>query len=147
MTVANVSATAAPSQATMQIDLNHPDLIETYTQGDCYALARALHEVTGWPLLAVLALKDDEILGWTHMGVRHPSGAFLDVEGSWSDEDTLINYGWWWGVRDASWEVVDLDHAEYLRLTKMLKRGPRRWNTWDTMCVARAVAQAARQEA
>jgi len=60
------------------------DVIDHFLGGECYALALALNERTGWPL--VLFTNGDH---WTgppfHVAVRHPSGDYMDV--AWPDSE------------------------------------------------------------
>ena len=77
--------------------------VDAYTNGQCHALAVALHHATGWPLVWVgpeeccydidcAEYDDDE--GWClcqieHVGVLTPDGAFLDIEGPQTVEPML----------------------------------------------------------
>lgn len=70
---------------TLETDL---DLSEYFTCGECWSLALALHEVTGWPLAFVfpaLAGSTD----WRHVGAVHPTGRFVDW-GGFSDEVEFV---------------------------------------------------------
>lgn len=54
------------------------DTREFFTAGCCHMLAGALHELTGWPLIALHREHDDH---WLHVGVETPDGRFLDING------------------------------------------------------------------
>lgn len=56
-------------------------LEERFTEGECDLLSDALHEVTGWPVVAV-GDGDGGVVGWVHAGVRMPSGDILDARGA-----------------------------------------------------------------
>lgn len=70
--------------------------IDTYTQGDCYILALALHRLGLGELIAVTDGSPvlDGRTSWTHMAVRTPEGYILDVDGLNDPSITLSNYGW-----------------------------------------------------
>jgi hypothetical protein len=57
-----------------------------FTSGGCGALAIALHDAMGWPIVAITDahnVHDGKAGGGSamHWGVRHPSGLFIDVDG------------------------------------------------------------------
>lgn len=56
-----------------------------YVSGTCGALAVALHDMTGWPIVG--------INGGMHVAVRSPDGMILDHEGLSSLRDVLRRYG------------------------------------------------------
>lgn len=56
-----------------------------YTQGQCHALALALHEATGWPIIGA----EDEELDVCHFFVRTPDGLLLDITGAHEPEEAL----------------------------------------------------------
>lgn len=67
--------------------------IEVYTEGDCWALAWALHEITGLPV--VLAGTRET---WQHVFVHAGRNKYLDITGfntrkeavGWSYDNTLV---------------------------------------------------------
>jgi hypothetical protein len=68
-----------------------------FTYGACAALALALHDRYGWPLIAVTDAHN--IYGdragagsALHYMVRHPSGKLLDVDGFHEDADVIEQY-------------------------------------------------------
>lgn len=77
--------------------------ITCFTRGQCHALALAIHEQTGWPLIQA---GWDEKSGPDHWLVRHPSGKLLDITGL-SDESEVCEF--WGKVWPGS--VEDLDHV------------------------------------
>lgn len=54
------------------------DTREFFTAANCHMLAGAMHELTGWPLIALYRVRDD---AWLHIGVEMPDGRFLDING------------------------------------------------------------------
>lgn len=57
-----------------------------FTQGGCGALAIALHDITGWPIVAITDHHNVEdgragLGSALHWAVRHPSGLLLDING------------------------------------------------------------------
>ena len=71
--------------------------LRAFKYGACGALAIALHEETGWPIVAITDAHNVEdgragggsALHWT---VRHPSGLLLDVDGLHREEDLVSEY-------------------------------------------------------
>lgn len=58
-----------------------------FTQGACGALAIAMHDALGWPIIAITDahnVHDGRAGGGSamHWGVRHPNGLFIDVDGA-----------------------------------------------------------------
>lgn len=79
-----------------------PGLIDGYAQrafkyGACGAMAIALHDATGWPVVAITDAHNVEhgqagggsALHWT---VRHPSGKLLDIDGLHDARDLVAEY-------------------------------------------------------
>lgn len=67
---------------------------KAFSEGQCHALARAVHERTGWPIaVRYQAEASDTGLAqsaenhWDHAYVVHPSGKVLDVHGLQSKEE------------------------------------------------------------
>jgi hypothetical protein len=67
------------------------DVVDTFTRGQCHALALAIHEQTQLPLAGVWRLfEDPESETPAHVVVLLPDGDLLDIEGPgvecrWSD--------------------------------------------------------------
>ncbi len=66
--------------------------------GGCGALALAIHEATGWPLVAITDahnVEDGKALGGSalHYSVRRPDGLLIDIDGAFSDEQMIWAYG------------------------------------------------------
>ena len=77
------------------------------TNGGCYAFAIAMHNATKWPLIAVMGDRDKPALPDAksaklaiHVGVLHPNGNIVDIEGMHDIEDVHFFYEWngWIGV-------------------------------------------------
>jgi hypothetical protein len=62
-----------------------------FLHGQCHALALAVHEVTGWPIVGA----EDESLDICHFLVRVPDGRLLDITGARTlAERQLEDMGW-----------------------------------------------------
>lgn len=67
--------------------------VERYLMGDCARLARAVHDLTGRPIVIVEGLDDqDQPLTWVHAGVLCSHGRFHDAAGSWAVNDILESW-------------------------------------------------------
>lgn len=64
---------------------------ERYTNGDCLQLAQAIHDLTGWQIVAVLETWTAQGTRWArgHVTVRHPDGDLVDIRGQ-VDQDQII---------------------------------------------------------
>lgn len=69
-----------------------------YTEGDCWALALALHRMTGWPMTALGYADEDSTpyseRGWVHVVVRAPDDRLLDVRGLRDEESCAKEFLW-----------------------------------------------------
>ena len=68
-----------------------------FTQGGCGALAIALHDLTGWEIVAITDHHNvhDGVAGGgsaMHWAVRHPRGPILDIDGFHNSRDLLGEY-------------------------------------------------------
>jgi hypothetical protein len=68
-----------------------------FLHGACAALALALHQHTGWPLIGVTDshnLHGDRVGSGSclHYGVRRPDGAWIDVLGARTDAEIIDEY-------------------------------------------------------
>ncbi|TLX15949.1 hypothetical protein [Rhizobium sp. MHM7A] len=68
-----------------------------FSHGACAALAYALHEATGWPIIGITDshnIHDRKLGGGSslHWGVEHPSGKFLDIDGLRDFDEVVDNY-------------------------------------------------------
>jgi hypothetical protein len=68
-----------------------------FTHGGCDALAIAIHDAMGWPLIAITDahnVHDGKAGGGSamHWGVQHPSLLFIDVDGRHDVEDVVRSY-------------------------------------------------------
>lgn len=76
------------------------DIVASFTEGDCWVLAQAIHQTTGWMIVAVGACEEDPVeeitVGpdWVHMAVRTPQGHLLDIMGLHKDEEKFLDR-WW----------------------------------------------------
>ena len=59
-----------------------------FTRGGCGALAVAIHDLTGWPIIA--AGHCDGLV--MHYLVRNPAGQLVDINGAHSDDDVCDEY-------------------------------------------------------
>lgn len=80
-------------EANVQPGLLDHEAVHCFTNGQCHALALAIHQRTGWPLVQA---------GWNeadypdHWLVRHPSGQLLDIVGLQSEEEVCERWGKVW---------------------------------------------------
>ena len=79
-----------------------------FTMGGCDALAIALHDATGWPIVAITDAHNvygrraggGSALHWT---VQHPDGKLLDIDGLHDAEDLVERYSWDADEGEAAW--------------------------------------------
>lgn len=80
-----------------------PGVLDGYAQrsfkfGACGALAIAIHDVTGWPIMAITdhhnVFEDGRAGGGSalHWVVRRPDGKLVDVDGAHETQDLLREY-------------------------------------------------------
>lgn len=102
LTVAHVSAMGYIDNMNSEFPI---DLVQSFTEGDCWVLAMSVHKATGWTIVAVGACEEDpveETVGgpdWVHMAVRTPTGTIVDVEGIHTDEEKYLER-WWDAATD-----------------------------------------------
>ncbi len=66
-----------------------------YFLRDCWKLAKACHDLTGWTMVAVGYVPDgslDGAIGWAHVAVRLPDGRCLDMNGLHEEGDLIDLY-------------------------------------------------------
>lgn len=74
-----------------------PDVEEAFTYGDCWCLAKAIHDISGYPIVALGCshtgpAECERDRDWHHMFVALPDGNLLDVRGIWSQEAMLSEW-------------------------------------------------------
>lgn len=100
-----------------------PDEQEAFTFGDCWLLARAMHNITGWQMVAVGCTGgavDGMLRDWVHIAVRTPQGLILDINGLHTDDEVRDQWqGEFWMVSDEEGviEIFDIDVAFWEGLT------------------------------
>ena len=77
--------------------------VERFTEGACDALAFAIAERTGWPVV-LCGDGPGGVMGWVHAAVRRPDGRILDVQGLW-DESAWVSC--WAEIADAYGNDLD----------------------------------------
>lgn len=81
-----------------------------YTQGDCWALAIAVHEMTGLPMLAVGYTGDDgeppHERYWCHVVIKVDGGMVLDIRGLRPPEEAIAEFMKSHGVL---WDITATD--------------------------------------
>ena len=104
--------------------------IRAFTEGDCWRLAHALHELTGWEIVALSDADEYEVDAndlpedsyWSHMVVRHPKGYLVDIEGIYSEEDILHKWEPFQGITFEASDNGYLAHVwESSRLDPMIR--------------------------
>lgn len=88
-----------------------PELEERFTEGECDLLSDALHELTGWPVVAV-GDGDGGVVGWVHAGVRLPSGDILDARGAHDPLTWLDDWAHFVDAYGEDLEGYDAEHVE-----------------------------------
>jgi hypothetical protein len=68
-----------------------PEVVEAFTDGDCWELARVIGLEFGLPI--VTANIADEPEYWHHAANRLPDGTILDIEGVWTEAQWLAVWG------------------------------------------------------
>ena len=69
----------------------------TFKYGACGALAIALHQATGWPIVAITDhhnVENGQVGGGSalHWAVRRPDGRLIDIDGPHNEEDLVNEY-------------------------------------------------------
>lgn len=97
---------------------------EAFTYGDCWLLARALCNITGWQMVAVgnTGGKASGVLrDWVHMAVRTPQGTIVDISGihedkgildAWSEQFSFMS------SEQGDMEVFDVTPEDWFGLTE-----------------------------
>jgi hypothetical protein len=85
------------------------DESETFSQGDCAALAKELHRTEGYPI-ATIGIKTEATseVEWVHVAVQSPDGRFLDVTGVQPEASLVSAWSGHMGVRDGQSIVVEM---------------------------------------
>ena len=93
--------------------------VELYTNGFCHALALALHERTGWPLVAIWGMEGRRPC-LAHVAVEHPRSpnAIVDVRGVRDLGDAMADY---WDLTDPwSENVTPGDIQKWIEIDDIL---------------------------
>ncbi|WP_436493407.1 hypothetical protein [Actinokineospora sp. HUAS TT18] len=80
---------------------------ELFEFGHCNALALALHERTGWPIVGLVGQRHGEA---NHYLVRRPDGLLVDVRGARTEAEVLAQWGE--GAPAGFYTVEDTDAAQ-----------------------------------
>lgn len=70
----------------------YPEPVDVFTHGQCHALARALHDLTGWQIVLLCYTPFEgpsTEYDWDHAVVRAPDGDLIDIEGRGARERWL----------------------------------------------------------
>lgn len=115
--------------------------VERFNTTDCWQLAKALHDVTGWPMVAVgYEVEDAPGIGWSHLLVRRPDGKLVDVEGAHEEGPVLDRFGPIVEQDDDNLEA-DLIEIPVSGFEAMLHVDPVAADAAEVRQVARAVAR------
>jgi hypothetical protein len=71
--------------------------------GYCHALALAINEATGWPIVGLWS--GGRHGGCEHWVVQRPDGILLDVRGAWEPEEMMSRFGY---TMDDGWDPASL---------------------------------------
>lgn len=80
----------------MSIDFEPKEWIrELFTSSDCWLLALNVHEKTGFPIVLCSLDEDvpEEDMAWVHVGVGLPDGRIMDIEGIFTIDEWMENWG------------------------------------------------------
>lgn len=106
------------------VDIFSPDEHEAFSFGDCWLLARALHNITGWTMVAVGCtggFVNGVLRDWVHIAVRTPEGQVLDIGGLHQDADVVTMWAddfWMFSGETGSIEVFDITVQDWEGLTR-----------------------------
>lgn len=97
-----------------------PDSEYVFTNGQCHALAMALHQATGWPLYRVKPRGYDCCPTCAHWMVGLPDGRLLDIMGVSSRDEVRMEWGRavesnrteWAEVQECCYLTADMEAAE-----------------------------------
>ena len=101
----------------LPIDLDDKRVIDTFTTGQCHSLARAIHQLTDWPLCVMGYAKGGSIADAVyHVVCRAPDGRLVDVYGAWNQGEQWKNMAFVKlvsesTVRRLGWDVQDIRAA------------------------------------
>lgn len=81
-----------------------------FSHGACAALAYALNEATGWPIVGITDshnVHDKKLGGGSslHWGVRHPDGKFLDIDGLHDFDSVIERFNGYADDEEAAWGI------------------------------------------
>lgn len=70
------------------LDFVQGDDKKLFTQAACHRLAKAINDLTGWPIYAFWDGEDYDV----HTFVKMPNGDYLDIEGAKSPEAFMLRW-------------------------------------------------------
>lgn len=82
--------------------------------GNCVALAWELHVLTGHPLAIVMLNAEERLQNWAHVALKLPSGDYLDIEGTHSEDQLLRD----WSNATELRHIDPTNHADMKFLTE-----------------------------
>lgn len=90
--------------------------LHVFKFGGCGALAIALHDLTGWPIVAITDahnVYDGQAGGGSamHWSVRHPSGKLLDIDGLHDPDELTSEYHYDADDDEAAWGISSRESA------------------------------------
>lgn len=76
---------------------NFPEsAVTAFTEGDCWVLAHAIHEIAGWEVVALGDKASPDVKaryrGWVHILNRHPNGDLVDITGIYTEGQMLSSW-------------------------------------------------------
>ena len=84
--------------------------VEIFTKGDCWALARVLHEL-GAGELVMLVSEPAPSVEWSHILIRRPNGKYLDAYGLLTEKEMRLFWDWTLYREDS--QVVPIHSLEH----------------------------------
>lgn len=105
------------------------DVIEAFTEGDCWALAEEVQKLTGWDIVAIGFKGDGKVSPaeryWEHMANRRPDGLILDITGLHNEKRWLE--GWNGGFVRSTTVFKANDESYRAEQTRAYSKSPRHW--------------------
>lgn len=105
------------------------DVIEAFTEGDCWALAEEVQKLTGWDIVG-LGTADEAGRSaseryWEHMAVRRPDGSILDITGLHGERGWLEGWNSGFVRNTVVFEANDPAYRE--EMIRSYRKSPSHW--------------------
>lgn len=105
------------------------DVIEAFTEGDCWALAEEVQKITGWDIVAIGFNGDGKVFPteryWEHMANRRPDGLILDITGLHAKKSWLEGWNGGFVRNTVVFEANDESYRD--EQVRCYSKSPRHW--------------------